>query len=484
MEERSSFHPLDYVAVLRRRKWWLIVPIVLAVIVGAIVLALSPRQYKSQAEIGIAAPTLSQELLKGVGSLDTRERQRAISQQLLSRAVLERVVREERLSPDRPVEDSAAALRANVEQNIEVPNPIGRGSKEGLDSFRLGYVDSSPDRAQRIANRLATVFVEENSKTTTQRAENTSEVLGQQLRDSQEKLNRIAEQLRAKKEAYMGRLPDQTNANVSMLNGLRSQFESISNSLRAETERLSQVEASLQTMRQGTGDGAITAVGAAVIMSGQSRLNALQQQLTQARALGYTDIHPEVIRLKGEMAEAQKELSAAREEKPANRDELLNADPAYRAKLEEANRLRVRINQLRTAEGQARAQIASYQSKVDAAPMVEQELSPLTQEYELERTRYTELASRHQNALSNEDITRKQGGERFVVLMPAFLPTRPSSPDFVKGMVMALGLGFALGAAAVVGREFLDRSVHDAKALQSEFEVPVLGEIPKIHGVA
>ena len=38
-----------------------------------------------------------------------------------------------------------------------------------------------------------------------------------------------------------------------------------------------------------------------------------------------------------------------------------------------------------------------------------------------------------------------------------------------------------LGAAAVVGREFLDRSVHDARVLQSEFEVPVLGEIPRIH---
>ena len=36
-----------------------------------------------------------------------------------------------------------------------------------------------------------------------------------------------------------------------------------------------------------------------------------------------------------------------------------------------------------------------------------------------------------------------------------------------------------LGAAAVIGREFLDRSVHDARALQSEFEVPVLGEISR-----
>jgi capsular polysaccharide biosynthesis protein len=37
-----------------------------------------------------------------------------------------------------------------------------------------------------------------------------------------------------------------------------------------------------------------------------------------------------------------------------------------------------------------------------------------------------------------------------------------------------------LGAGAALGREFLDRSVHDTRALQHEFEVPVLGEIPRI----
>jgi capsular polysaccharide biosynthesis protein len=45
---------------------------------------------------------------------------------------------------------------------------------------------------------------------------------------------------------------------------------------------------------------------------------------------------------------------------------------------------------------------------------------------------------------------------------------------------MALLAGLVLGAALAIGREFLDRSVHDARALQSEFDIPVLGEIPRI----
>jgi capsular polysaccharide biosynthesis protein len=116
--------------------------------------------------------------------------------------------------------------------------------------------------------------------------------------------------------------------------------------------------------------------------------------------------------------------------------------------------------------------------------MVEQELSSLQHDYDLERGRYAALSTQHQTALIAEDMARKQGGERFVVLNPAYLPVRPASPDLVRLMLMSLALGLALGVSAVVGREFMDRSVHDAQALQSEFDVPVLGEIPRIHRTA
>ena len=41
MEERS-FHPLDYVAVLQRRKWWFIVPLVLCILPTIFIVLLAP----------------------------------------------------------------------------------------------------------------------------------------------------------------------------------------------------------------------------------------------------------------------------------------------------------------------------------------------------------------------------------------------------------------------------------------------------------
>ena len=116
--------------------------------------------------------------------------------------------------------------------------------------------------------------------------------------------------------------------------------------------------------------------------------------------------------------------------------------------------------------------------------MVEQALTSLQREYELEKRQYEQLSGKHQAAIVAENLERKQGGERFSVLYSAYRPTDPISPVASRLLLMALALGLSLGIALVVGREYLDRSVHDTEALRSEFAVPVLGEIPHIDRAA
>ena len=478
MEERQ-FHPLDYVSVLRRRKLWFIVPLAACTLIGVLLALFLPRTYKSVAQIGVAAATLSPELLRGVSSLDPAERQRAVSQQLLSRTVLERVVREERISPEKPIEETVGWLRSRTV--IDVTKPIGSpGSRAGLDSFDLSFLDSTPERTRAIANRLAYVFVEENARTRTDVATNTSEVLAQQLRESQERLATLDKQLLSKKQANIGNLPDQINANVSMLNGLRQQQQSIAMELRGEQERLTMIESALASMQAGGAGSAMTATNVVTIHGIQNRINGLQQELMQARALGWMDKHPEIVRIEAELKAARAELSSAQKADAGGGDTLLMADPAYRAKIAERDGSKARIRLLQAQGSQTATQIARFTRNVEMAPVVEQDLSGLMRDYNFEQERYKDLSGKHQASVVAEELSRKQGGERFSVLYPATLPTVPESPNIVRLLVMALGLGFALGAGLVVVREFLDRSVHDARALQTEFEIPVLGEIPRI----
>jgi polysaccharide chain length determinant protein (PEP-CTERM system associated) len=482
--EPQSFHPLDYLAVVHRRKWWFVVPLLVCIAAGAAAVAVWPKKYLSRVGVGVANPTLSPDFVRGVSSMDPVERQRAISQLLLSPEILERVVRDEKLNRTKPADEVAALLRVNLEKNIEVPNPIGLNGRpdpsRGVELFYLGYTDRDPQRARRVTDRVANVFVEETSKAQTMRAENTSDMLGEQVKGSQEKLTQLERQLRTKKQAYMGRLPDQVGANVQMVNGARTQFESISIQIRAEQDRLTTVEAQIDQMRQGVGAAAMTTTGLAATQTAQKRIDDLEAQLASDRALGYTDKHPDIDRLQREIKQARADLAASKVTQPVNRDETLMADPLYRQKLQERDMARIHVRELQLAATSAQRQIGDYQTRVETAPLAEQELASIDRDYKLELARYNDLNTKYQQSRTAEDLARKQGGERFSVLYPATLPTTPIEPQPLRIMALAVAAGLVLGAGAALGRELLDRSVHDSRALQNEFEVPVLGEISRI----
>src|SRR5437773_2725191 len=99
--EQQSFHPLDYMAAVNRRKWWFIVPLAACIALGALAVKVWPRIYLSRAAIAVQSPTISSDLIRGVSAMDPVERQRAIQQMLLSPPVLERVIREEKISPSK-----------------------------------------------------------------------------------------------------------------------------------------------------------------------------------------------------------------------------------------------------------------------------------------------------------------------------------------------------------------------------------------------
>ena len=312
------------------------------------------------------------------------------------------------------------------------------------------------------------------------KTQNTTEVLEQAVADSQSKLADLENKLRAKKQNYMGRLPEQIGSNVQMVNGARSQLESLSMQIRSEQDHLSMVESQLDAMRQGSGVEGMTTSSLQAVQAAQKHLDDLQAQLSAARANTWTDKHPEVIRLQEEIKQAKSDLAASKVSQPSNRDEFLKADPIYRGKVQERDMARLHLRELQNASAAAQRQIGEYQVRVESAPVVEQELTSLEREYDLEKTRNADLNTRYQQARVAEDVARKQGGERFSVLYPADYPTSPIEPKPLKIMALAIVAGLVLGAGAALGREFLDRSVHDTRALQNEFEVPVLGEISRI----
>jgi succinoglycan biosynthesis transport protein ExoP len=488
--DEPRFDPLDYVSVFNRRKWWFIVPVVLSILVGGLLVWQLPRTYQAATTIAVSASRVAPIGVGGV-EIDRQERMRAVSQQLLSRTVLERTARLEHLDQDGSIDAAVNRLRGGI--SVSLPDsitPSGAGApstqlspdqKAQLDSYQVRFVDSSPDDAQRIVNRLAQVFVEENSRSREIRAGETSQFIEAQLRSSETRLNGLEQRLRAMKETFMGRLPEQTNSNLAMVAAAQHQLESTTTATRGEQDRLSMIERQIESMQQGA-DDTIAATRGTPAETAQSRVLTLRRELADAQ-LTFTDKHPEIVRLRDEIATAEKAAAAERSRPASDRMAILNANTEFRQLLKDRETSRMRISESQRQQATISSQIGQYQGRVEAAPRVEQQLVSLEREYNLERAAYGDLTQKRQAALLNEELQRKQGGEQFAVLLPAGLPSEPFKPKPMRVMLMAIAAGLVLGGAFAFGREYLDRSVHDARGLREEFELPVLAEIPRIEPV-
>jgi polysaccharide chain length determinant protein (PEP-CTERM system associated) len=477
MEDTNHVHALDYVSVVRRRKWWLAAPVAGSLVIGLALVKWLPKQYRSAATLGVTAPMVSPSFLNQANGLDNQERLRAISQQMLSMPVLQRVASEEGLVKGAATDAQIAALRKAIE--VSVPDPMANvGETRLLDTFVVAYSDSLPTRAQRVANRLAAVFVDANTETRAARAEDTSAFIATQLSASQTRLGDLEERLRRAKEVHMGRLPEQTPANLQTLVGLRQQLEANATALHSEQDRLSMIERQLEGLVQGSQTFILTR-GNEAAQPPETRVMTLERELAAARAT-YTDKHPEVQHLQEELATARRQVSSDKNRPDSDRMAQLQLDPAYRQLSADREVTRLRIRELQRASGDTQHQISLYQARVEGAPMVEQQLTTLQRDYDLEKQQYAELTSKLHAATIAENVERTRGGEEFTILYPATLPTEPIQPAPMRVMLVSLLAGLCLGVALMLGFEYLDRSVHDVRELKDEFHVPVLGEVTRI----
>jgi succinoglycan biosynthesis transport protein ExoP len=480
--EETRVHALDYLKVFQRRKWWFIVPVVVSIAVGALLVKFLPKQFTSSATLAVSAPAVSPNLVNPSTVLDNQERLRALNQQLMSAQILARVAKEEGLG-DPGDEALQGRLRSGIE--ISVPDPVANITEaRRLDTFVVAYSDSEPAVAQKIANRLVNVFVDENSKSRAANAEDTSAFISTQLQASQQRLDELESRVRVAKEAHMGQLPEQLQPNLSTLSGLRQQLEANATSLRGEQDRLMMIERQLESMQEGSNNVTIVPQDGnpAAFQPAETRVLTLQRELNAARQL-YTAKHPEVQRLEEELAAAKAGAAADREKPASDRLAQLRLDPAFRQLSADREMQLLRVRDLQRAETDLRRQIGMYQARVEAAPRVEQQLGTVLRDYELEKTQYSHLSEKLNTASIAEQLARSRRGEQFTVLYPATLPDEPTKPVPWRVMVMAIIAGFCLGGAAAFAREYLDRSVHDVRDLKDEFDVPVLGEVGRIQPV-
>src|SRR5436190_10162434 len=310
-------------------------------------------------------------------------------------------------------------------------------SAEGVPIER----DAEQGRAQHVANRIASVFVDENAKTRTGRAESTSAFIQAQLHASEARLADLEGRLRKSKEAYMGQLPEQTQANLATVNGLRQQLEANATALRSEQDRLSYIEKQIEGMQKGSNDILIVprpgGQPTELAQTPETRVMVLEREMAQARGM-YTEKHPEVQALLQELAEARRDALAEQKKPAEERNARLRMDPAYRQLVADREMSRMQIKERQRSDSDIRREIAMYQARVERAPMVEQQLASVQRDFELEKAQYNELSAQLHRAQISESVERNRRGEQFAILYTASWPTEPVRPIPLRVMLISV----------------------------------------------
>jgi uncharacterized protein involved in exopolysaccharide biosynthesis len=136
------------------------------------------------------------------------------------------------------------------------------------------------------------------------------------------------------------------------------------------------------------------------------------------------------------------------------------------------------IGDLTKRQAQIQDQITQLQNRLQASPVVEQQLKEITRSYQTAQDFYNELQKKRQQSAMATDLEHQQESEQFRILDPPSLPVKASFPkrrNFVGGG-LAGGFVMALGIMYLVA--LLDRTMHSEKDVEGCLKLAVLTTIP------
>ena len=472
--------------MLCRRRWWLALPAFGVWIAVWTVAWFLPAVYRSETVILVEQQKVPEQYVVPNVSADLQDRLQNMTQQILSRTRLLNIMQDFNLYPKLRVRVTGDEMVERMRKDIQVELVQAPNRSGNLTAFKVAYMSNDPLQAQKVTAQLTSLFINENLKTRQEQSAQTTQFLAAQLEDAGRGLAEQEAKVKEFKSQYLGQLPEQVQSNVQILAGLQAQLQQETDLLgraKQQSVYLDTLRTQWRTLEASAGPGN---------SAGASAPPALDQELARLRAeladltSHYTDRHPDVRKVKEQIAKAEKlkQQAAARiAEAPTSgaTDESVHASSPTEMEVEsqlKANKVEIENRQRSVQDLQKR--IGDYQARLNMTPVREQQMAELTRNYEQSRKNYEQLQAKLDQSGMATDLEKQQQGEQFRVLDPPNLPQKPFSPNRLKLDLIGLVAGLIAGAVVLAGGEMLDDRIYSKEDLTAIVSAPVLAEIPPL----
>ena len=502
MPLRPNMLPADFLDIFRRRIWWIVFSFLSILFAATVYCVITPDLYQSSSKILIIPPAVAEGAVQSSVNMNARDRLKYIELDILSRSRLLDAIKDmgiEKLGfTGMSNDDMVDRMRRRVDLEVD------RDYERNLSTFILSFEHQNPQVAKDVATRLASFFIEENIKNREAVTQGTSKFLGSQVDETRRKLEQQEEKMKRYKLQFGGELPQQEQVNLNRLTRLQDQIKNNSEAMARLADRkvymetqISGLESKIQAAENrnpwdtaGSSDPSAPGSLLSELAMRRNKLEELKQK--------YKPLHPAVVQARWEVEQLEAKIAKLRKAAkkgakgsagatdPSGSQSATDLQPSSWERTE-LQRLRDQVASIdldivalkRESAGVSRT-IEGIQQKMERLPQREQEMVSLSRDYDNLKKSYDELLEKKLKANISMNLEEKQKGERFQVLEPAELPTRPSKPNRLKVLALAMAVALMIGVGGPIGFEMLDPTLRGSKDFKSFFELPILASLPVI----
>ncbi|MCU7932388.1 MAG: lipopolysaccharide biosynthesis protein [Candidatus Thiodiazotropha sp. (ex Codakia rugifera)] len=480
MEDEELLGIGDYIAILKRRKKQLIIPALVILVLSAGLAFGLPSIYRSEATILIEQQEIPSELVRSTVTSYAGERIQVISQRVMTTENLGKIIDSYGLYKDERENTSITLLVEELREEIQlemisadVVDPRSGRPTTATIAFKLSFNSKHPRVAQKVTNELVSLYLDENLKRRAQSALETSSFLGAEAEKLNQQINELETLLATFKEQNINNLPELQQLNIQLMERNERELSETNQQIRNLEERKIYLQSELAQMSP-TSD--LYNSSGNRVMGAEDRLKAMQTEYL-ALSTRYTDDHPTLIKIIGEIEALKKEVGV---NSSSHSDIIRSDNPAYLQLETQLQAAESELASLREMRIEIKSKTKEFESRLMQSPQVEREYRNLTRDYENALAKYQEVKAKQLEAELSESLERERKGERFSLIEPPQLPEEPDKPNRIAILLLGFVISFAGGFGNVAVRESMDQTVYGSKAVEAITKAPPLAVIPYI----
>ena len=442
----------DPIGILRRRWRWMLLALAVGAVATVLVTVLVKPRYLAASTVLVTSQEISEDFVRSTLPANSLERINALVGKILSLETLAEIIEQYDLYPELRDSLTMGEIAIEMREAISIVAMKGVASSSRQQSaglYTIAFEADRPKAAAAVANDLARRFTDESIRRRSDQARATTDFLRRELKRAEMELREQAGKITEFKEGARDELPDDLTANLSRLDRLQQQRQSLALQIAEAQNRV--------TMLSG-GETAAP----------EDQIVALQSQLDAALTV-YKERHPDVLSLRHRIEVLETTI---------NQDAGTGFDQVPTISSPGSSSQRT----LRALEAQL-AEVESEITKLDLLvahiPARQEELVALAEKESVLRETYLEFLRKVEDAELAQELEQTQRGERFSIVDLADPPTRPTksrltylAAGLLASLACALGIGIVL--------ETLDPVILTTRQLEQVADLPALGSVRMI----